>query len=94
MTPDDLSTIRKRHTPITLGTDSTICSRDEGIWPCDAAKLRVEVDRLEADLFTANERVALIREAVVELEGEYVYKVLYETLVDRNKVLDIIEATP
>jgi len=90
MTPDDLSTIRKRHTPITLGTDSTICSRDEGIWPCDAAKLRVEVDRLEADLFTANERVALIREAVVELE----WGALTATdSVSREKVLDIIAAT-
>jgi len=50
-----------------------------------------ELEELRAALFRAEERIALIREAVVELEGEYVYKVLYECLVDRDKVLDIIE---
>ena len=76
--------------------------RDEGYHPTvlisgydivceDRRALLAEVDRLEAALFVSEERVARIREAVVELEGEYAGKVLYPTLIRRSKVLDIIE---
>jgi hypothetical protein len=53
--------------------------------PAFRAALLDEVERL------SGERVALIREAVVELEGEYAGKILYPTLIRRGKVLDIIE---
>ena len=56
--------------------------------------LELESERDQEELHQLrglSDKVARIREAVVELEGEYVYKVRYESLVSRDKVLDIIE---
>jgi hypothetical protein len=61
-----------------------------GAWT--AADLKAEVDRLTAALFMSDERVALIREAVVELEGVVVNEWLTEDAwVSRDKVLNVIE---
>jgi len=88
MTPYELDDIRKRaaecHDPI--GHLLDLCAAC-----ADRRALLAEVDRLDGEVFAANERVALIREAVVELEGEYAGKILYPTLIRRSKVLDIIE---
>jgi hypothetical protein len=93
MTPDDLAAIRERDAEVILYRRDVpdyvnlVLSQAA----LDRAVLLAEVDRLEAALFVSEERVALIREAVVELEGEYAGKILYPTLIRRSKVLDIIE---
>jgi len=91
MTPDELDDIRKRdaecHDPI--GHLLDLCAAC-----ADRRTLLKEVDRLDGEVFAANERVALIREAVVELEGVVVNEWLTEDAwVSRDKVLDIIAAT-
>jgi len=96
MTPDELEAIRARDADYLRGLRDTgydFVSHPEG--ECEADKdrraLLAKVDWLDGEVFAANERVALIREAVVELEGEYAGKILYPTLIRRSKVLDIIE---
>ena len=56
----------------------------------DVRALLDEVDQLRAALFVSEERVALIREAVVELEFGACAVI---DSISRDKVLDIIEGT-
>lgn len=43
ITVGSLDAIARRHWPITID-GMRICGRDEGIWPCDAARLLVAVE--------------------------------------------------
>lgn len=45
----DVSTIEKRHTPVEIGEGKerlTVCSRCEGVWKCDAARMVEHVGAL------------------------------------------------
>jgi len=85
MTQTERDVIRDRHTDLN-GLCGWCCCE----WPCDVVALLTEMELLDAALFTADERVALIREAIVELE----WGALTATdSVSREKVLDIIAAT-
>lgn len=79
LTPDDIERLRRNHRVVQVSGRSTICMHgNTGAWPCDAAILLAELDRLATvardaetsrlearmHLAEANDRVKQLTEAV------------------------------
>ena len=92
LTPDDLAAIRARHYFVT--GEEPYCTEDAQPWPCDAALLLAEVDRLTSSLVTAISYQAGW-DAAAKAGADIITITIYEALErERSRILAAVEALP